>query len=79
MRCRYERCLAIVLSLGLLFAGCASASAMTYEEAVAKFAADAFNDTDAGIAGVAASGNPLAAKVIEALQDGRLFFNPDDK
>ena len=48
-------------------------------EALAKFAADTFNDTDAGIAGVAASGNPLAAKVIEALQDGRLLFNAEDK
>ncbi|HJZ43012.1 MAG TPA: urea ABC transporter permease subunit UrtB [Hyphomicrobiaceae bacterium] len=79
MRCWYERCVAVGLSLGLLIAGCLGAHALTYEEAVAKFAADAFNDTDAGIAGVAASGNPLAAKLIEALQEGQLFYSPEDK
>ena len=79
MRCWYERCVAVGLSLVLLIAGCLGAHALTYEEAVAKFAADAFNDTDAGIAGVAASGNPLAAKLIEALQEGQLFYSPEDK
>ena len=56
-----------------------AANAQSYEEALAKFAADSYTDTDAGIAGVAASGNPLAAQVIEALQDGRLLFSADDK
>ena len=51
----------------------------SYEEALAKFAADSYNETDAAIAGVAASGNPLAAQVIEALQDGRLLFSAGDK
>src|ERR1700704_2431841 len=83
MRDCYERCVAVVLSLGLvlalLLAGSLAANAQSYEEALAKFAADSYNDTDAAVAAVAASGNPLAAQVIEALQDGRLLFSAGDK
>src|ERR1700704_4210601 len=83
MRDCYERCVAVVLSLGLvlalLLAGAPAANAQSYEEALAKFAADSYNETDAAVAAVAASGNPLAAQVIEALQDGRLLFSAGDK
>jgi urea transport system permease protein len=83
MRDCYERCAALVLSLGLvlalLLAGALAANAQSYEEALAKFAADSYNETDAAVAAVAASGNPLAAQVIEALQDGRLLFSAGDK
>ena len=47
--------------------------------ALAGFAKDSFTDTDEAIGAVAASGNPLALAVIEALQDGRLAVRPDDK
>ena len=57
----------------------AAQGTQAYDEALARFTVDSFGDTEAAIAGVAASGHPLAAKVIEALQDGRLLFNPDDK
>jgi urea transport system permease protein len=57
----------------------AAQGTQAYDEALARFTADSFGDTEAAIAGVAASGHPLAAKVIKALQDGRLLFNPDDK
>jgi urea transport system permease protein len=76
------RCVALLLSLVLLALAAPTASAQgsqAYEAALARFAADSFNETDSGIAGVAASGNPLAIRVITALQDGRLLFNPDDK
>ena len=83
MRDRFGRCVALLLSLGLILAGALAANAQgntqAYEAALAKFAGDSYNDTDAGIAGVATSGNPLAERVILALQDGRLLFNPDDK
>jgi urea transport system permease protein len=83
MRDRFARFVALLLSLGLLLVGALAANAQgntqAYESALAKFAADSFNDTDEGIAGVAASGNPLAERVITALQEGRLQFNPDDK
>jgi urea transport system permease protein len=76
-----ERLLALALAAGLLLAGVASASAQNaaYREALARFTADSFNDTDAGIVAVTTSGDPLAAQLIEALQDGRLLFNPADK
>ena len=83
MRDRFGHCVALLLSLGLILAGALAANAQgntqAYEAALAKFAGNSYNDTDAGIAGVATSGNPLAERVIVALQDGRLLFNPDDK
>jgi urea transport system permease protein len=74
-----ERGAAVVLWLALLLAGSLGAQADAWENALKKFASDSYNDTDAAIAGVAASGNPLAAGVIEALQDGRLFFGDDKR
>ena len=84
MRDRFGRSVvALMLLLGLALATAsalrAQGGAQSYELALEKFAADSYNDTDAAIAGVAASGNPLAAQVITALQDGRLLFNSDDK
>jgi len=78
-----ERCAAVVLALILLLASALGASAQSsqqgFGEALEKFAADSYNDTDAAITGVAASGNPLAEPIIEALQDGRLLFSAGDK
>jgi urea transport system permease protein len=84
MRDRFGRsAVALLLLLGLVLAAAstvrAQGSAQSYEAGLAKFAADSFNDTDEGIAAVAASGNPMALQVITALQDGRLLFSPDDK
>jgi urea transport system permease protein len=75
------RCGALILALALLLAGaCAAyAQSQSYEQALEKFTADSYGDTDAAVAGVAASGNPLAAQVVEALQDGRLLFSAADK
>src|SRR3954463_11886404 len=72
-----ERIIALVFALGLLVAGALSANAQSYEAALAGFTKDSFNDTDAAIGAVAASGNPLAVQVVEALQDGRLVFGGD--
>jgi urea transport system permease protein len=73
----YERIIALVFVFGLLIAGSLNANAQTYEAALAGFAKNAFNDTDAAISAVAASGNPLAVQVIEALHDGRLLYGAD--
>src|SRR3954466_4640204 len=73
----YERIIAVVFALGLLLAGALSANAQSYEAALAGFTKDSFNDTDAAIGAVAASGNPLAVQVVEALGDGRLLFGGD--
>jgi urea transport system permease protein len=53
--------------------------AQTYDQALARFAAGSFSETEAAIEGIAASGNPLAARVLEALQSERLFFDPATK
>ena len=74
-----HRLLALALALGLLAALPTIACAGPYEDALAHFAADDFEETAMGINAVAASGNPLAATVLEALQDGRLFFSPQGK
>src|SRR3954452_2087460 len=72
-----ERIIALVFAFGLLVAGALTANAQSYETALAGFTKDSFNDTDKAIGAVAASGNPLAVQVVEALQDGRLLFGGD--
>src|SRR5437763_98220 len=73
------RLLALVCSLGVLAAAVTAASAGPYEDALLHFTTDSFTDTTDGINGVAASGNPLAATVIGALQEGRLLFSAQEK
>src|SRR5712692_9394820 len=70
-----DRFIALVLALGLLAALTTGVRAGPYEDALARFTADSFDDTIEGINGVAASGNALAATVVAALQEGRLFFS----
>ena len=79
MRTFCARVAVLLLSIGMLVLVSPSATAQTYEQALAGFAANSFGDTDAAIAAVTASGNPLAVTVIGALQDGRLLFNAEDK
>jgi urea transport system permease protein len=78
MRMLCERVAALVIVL-IVLAVARSAMAQGFEEALARFAADSFADTESGINGVAASGNPLAAQVIESLQDGRLLFSAETR
>jgi urea transport system permease protein len=83
----YDRIIALVVALGLLLAGAfganaqgnAPANAQAFESALSGFTVDSFADTDAAINAVAGGGNPLAADVIQALQDGRLLFGAADK
>jgi urea transport system permease protein len=69
----------VLLALGQVIVSALPAAAQSYDQALAGFTADSFSATDTAISGVAASGHPLAAKIIGALQDGRLLFSPDDK
>jgi urea transport system permease protein len=74
------RVAAVVLGLAvLLFAAAATVHAQSYEDVLKGFATDSFGDTDNAITGVAASGHDLAARVIGALQSGRLLFDPAGK
>ncbi len=67
-------CLRPLLRAFLLWLGLATAAfAGPYEDALPKFAADTYSDTEAAIAAVAGSGNPLSLAVVEALRDGRLL------
>jgi urea transport system permease protein len=70
-----HRLLALVFALGVLAALAPAAHAGRYEDAIARFLTGDFDDTNAGIDGVAASGSPLAPAVLGALQDGRLTFS----
>jgi len=74
-----DRILAFVFVLGLLIAGTGLAHADPYTDALAGFTTDDFSDTVDAINAVAVSGNPLAAPLIEALQDQRLMFSAKDK
>src|SRR5665213_690243 len=47
--------------------------------ALAHFLEDDYAETDAGITEVAACGDPRAATIIEALQDGRLSYSAEQK
>ncbi|MEA2939253.1 MAG: urea transport system permease protein, partial [Alphaproteobacteria bacterium] len=78
------RVVALVFAVGLLAFGASHANAQdldpqAYENALAGFTTDSFDDTDKAIIAVAVSGNPLAAQVIEALRDGRLLFSAEQK
>jgi urea transport system permease protein len=79
MRIFYDRVLALVFILGLIVAGAGLAHAGPYEDALEKFTTDDYADTADAVTAVATSGSPLAAPLIEALQDGRLMFSAKDK
>jgi urea transport system permease protein len=74
-----DRLTAIVAVLGLVAVLLTPARAEPYAQALLHFTADSFDETVAGTNGVATSGNPLAARVIAALQEGRLFFSAQEK
>ena len=63
----------------VLIAGYASARAQNFEQALTRLSADSYAETDAAIGEIAASGNPMAATIIAALQNGRLFFSGEKK
>jgi len=69
----------VACALCLLAVATVSASAQSFENAVARFAADSFGDTEAAIGEIAASGHRMAAAVIQALQDGRLLIDATAK
>ena len=79
MRAFYDRIIALVVALGLLAGAAGLAHAGPYEDALAGFTTDDFSDTADAVNAVVASGSPLAAPVIEALQDARLLFSAKDK
>ena len=79
MRALYGRLRALAVAFGLILLAGAAANAQSFADALAGFTADSFDDTDGAISAVARSGDPRAALVIGALQEGRLLFDPDAK
>ena len=71
------RCLLTLLACLCCLAGTASAAPI--DDALSKLASTKFDDIDAGISGVAASGVPQAEQILVALRDGRLLIAPADK
>jgi urea transport system permease protein len=63
----------ILQALALLFTMASAAVAGPYEDALPKFAADSYADTEAAIGAIAGSGHTLALPLVEALRDGRLM------
>ena len=72
------RWLAALLAIALAFA-VAPLRAASLEEALAHFATDDYGEIEEGITAVAGSGDPRAASIIEALQDGRLLYSAERK
>src|SRR6516165_3575135 len=75
----WDRLAALVLSLGLLLGSALAANAQGFDGALARLSADSFSETETAITEIAASGHAMAAAIIQAMQEGRLFFNPSDK
>jgi urea transport system permease protein len=72
------RLAAILLALALAFAA-TPLWAAGLDEALAHFTTDDFAEIADGIAAVAESGDPRAASILEALQDGRLLYSAEEK
>jgi urea transport system permease protein len=72
------RLVALLLAIAMAFTAPCPARA-DWAGALAHFTADDFSETADGIAKIAASGDPRAAAIIEALRDGRLLFSAQDK
>src|SRR5262249_6177923 len=56
-----------------------AARADGFDDALAHFTADDFDETGAGIAAVAASGSPRAETILRALQGGQLMYSAERK
>jgi urea transport system permease protein len=70
--------IAALLALSVVL-GYSAAYAAPLDDAIAHFTADDFDETNTGIAGVAASGNPRAETILRALQSGQLMFSAEKK
>jgi urea transport system permease protein len=71
-----ERLAVLLFALAVLLANAQPGRSATYEEALGQFTADDFSETEAGIEAVAGSGHPMAARVLEALLNARLLYDP---
>jgi urea transport system permease protein len=75
---RVMMCAAVTVVAAIMFAA-TPLRAAGLEEALAHFTSDDYSEIEEGIVAVAASGDPRAAALIEALQDGRLLYSAEQK
>ncbi|MFO1049754.1 MAG: urea ABC transporter permease subunit UrtB [Geminicoccaceae bacterium] len=66
----------LIAAFALALALVLPVAAQTLDEGVAKFGSTKFDDIEAGIAAVAASGSPRATTILDALGAGELLFKP---
>jgi urea transport system permease protein len=74
---RSGRLLSFLVALLVLVLGCASARAQSFDEGLARLSSAKFEEIEAGIQMLAATADPRAAAVLEAMADGRLLARPD--
>jgi urea transport system permease protein len=79
MRAFHDRLAALVIALGLFIAAAVPAAAGPYEDALVGFTTGSLSDTGDAIKAVAASGSPLAEKLLTALLDARLMYSAEAK
>jgi urea transport system permease protein len=75
MRAFHACLIALIAALGLLTITASPLRADPYQDALAGFTTDSFSDTADAVNAVAATGHPLAAKLLRALQDRRLMYS----
>jgi urea transport system permease protein len=71
-----ERLAVLLFTLAVFLASTQPGRTADYEEALDQFAADSFSETEAAIETIAASGHPMAARVLEALKNAQLLYDP---
>jgi len=79
MRNLPARAAALFAALALMLVLAGPSRAAGFEEALPRFSADSYAETEAAIAEVAQSGDPRAAEVVQALADGRLLYSSERK
>jgi urea transport system permease protein len=77
--CLLARIAGAVLAIALLALAPGAASAADPEAALKRLATEQFAEIEGGVTDLAASGSDRAAPVIQALNDGKLFYRPSDK
>ena len=70
---------ALLLGLAVLCAALSAARADAVDDALRRFAADSFDDTQKGIEELAQTGHATAEDVLAALLANRLFIRSSDK
>ena len=75
----FSRCRSIAFALLLIVVSGLPAFAGPFQDSVAKFANHSFSDTQDAVGEIPTSGNPRPFDIISALNDERLYADPESK